>query len=81
MLAVTLYEQSLGPGHSPHRIRDLRNGIAERSEAIRIIEEILSPFAVKGRNEEQDYWWCRNPSDASNHILVIRTSVPAMGFR
>lgn len=81
MLRISLYEQPTGPGQSPHRIRDLRDGIPDRAEAIRIVEELMSPFALKGRNEEQDYWWCRNPEDTRNHILVITPSVPAMGFR
>jgi hypothetical protein len=76
MLRIVQFEQPLRQGL--RRVGLFRENIADRAEAVRLIERHISSYPCHGYDGAQDYWWCRNESDTANTVLLIEPTPPPM---
>jgi hypothetical protein len=75
MFTIAIFERSLGPDQRAIRKGALAFSIQDHANAVRRVEAFIADFTVKGWNDEQGYWWCRNEGDPVTTILVITSDV------
>ena len=72
MLIVEKLEVAIRPGLTPKSIGYLEHKFTSRSEAEEAITNEVKEYDIRGKDEMQDYWWCRKHGDQKNIVFVIR---------
>ena len=50
---------------------EIDGDLADRTSALQALHAFLLTFAVRGRNEAEDYWWGRRSADADLEVQVV----------
>jgi hypothetical protein len=69
---VDIFERDLGPGEPLRRLGVPFGEFDHRQDALDAIAHHIHQHDLSGRNDEQDYWWCRDQDDRKNLIFIIR---------
>src|SRR5215210_292537 len=50
---------------------EIDGDLADRASALQALHAFLLTFAVRGRNDAEDYWWGRRSADADLEVQVV----------